>query len=473
MIIHHLNAQSQERTTVAVVGGGVSGLMCARRLSQQGVHVILFDAEPSLGGAILTKPFAGHYIDLGAEAVHISAPQMKELIEELGLSGELITSNLGSSGLWTRRGLRRLPAGVGPSGPRRLRPVLGSGVMSIRGLVRAGLEPLIPRRALIGDIGVGEYVSQRFGRQVVERFVDPILGSLHAGNVHKLSLRALTPELAAIADKGSSVMLSRRGQKSGPPLSFATWPGGLSTLVNRILIDTDVEVQTSTPVESVIKLPNGRYQITETHGKIIEVDAVVFAVPARVTANLIRSLSQNAANILEKIRYASVATVLVAYPLAAARDAQALKATGLLVPSNSGRILKAATFLTTKWPHLANPKYFLMRLSSGRVDEREIEKLEDSELVARLHKDLVDATGISAEPIEYFVQRWPDAMPQLEIGHLELVAKARKELEIYPGVLLAGASYDGLGIAACLRSGERAASACLTTLQSIQNPVQY
>lgn len=473
MIIHHLNAQSQERTTVAVVGGGVSGLMCARRLSQQGVHVILFDAEPSLGGAILTKPFAGHYIDLGAEAVHISAPQMKELIEELGLSGELITSNLGSSGLWTRRGLRRLPAGVGPSGPRRLRPVLGSGVMSIRGLVRAGLEPLIPRRALIGDIGVGEYVSQRFGRQVVERFVDPILGSLHAGNVHKLSLRALTPELAAIADKGSSVMLSRRGQKSGPPLSFATWPGGLSTLVNRILIDTDVEVQTSTPVESVIKLPNGRYQITETNGKIIEVDAVVFAVPARVTANLIRSLSQNAANILEKIRYASVATVLVAYPLAAARDAQALKATGLLVPSNSGRILKAATFLTTKWPHLANPKYFLMRLSSGRVDEREIEKLEDSELVARLHKDLVDATGISAEPIEYFVQRWPDAMPQLEIGHLELVAKARKELEIYPGVLLAGASYDGLGIAACLRSGERAASACLTTLQSIQNPVQY
>lgn len=473
MIIHHLNAQSQERTTVAVVGGGVSGLMCARRLSQQGVHVILFEAEPSLGGAILTKPFAGHYIDLGAEAVHISAPQMKELIEELGLSGELITSNLGSSGLWTRRGLRRLPAGVGPSGPRRLRPVLGSGVMSIRGLVRAGLEPLIPRRALIGDIGVGEYVSQRFGRQVVERFVDPILGSLHAGNVHKLSLRALTPELAAIADKGSSVMLSRRGQKSGPPLSFATWPGGLSTLVNRILIDTDVEMRTSTPVESVKKLPNGRYQITETNGKIIEVDAVVFAVPARVTANLIRSLSQNAANILEKIRYASVATVLVAYPLAAARDAQALKATGLLVPSNSGRILKAATFLTTKWPHLADPKYFLMRLSSGRVDEREIEKLEDSELVARLHKDLVDATGISAEPIEYFVQRWPDAMPQLEIGHLELVAKARKELEIYPGVLLAGASYDGLGIAACLRSGERAASACLTTLQSIQNPVQY
>lgn len=465
LIIRHSNAQSQERPMVAVIGGGVSGLICARRLSQQGVHVTLFEAEPSLGGAIRTTVFAGHHIDLGAEAVHVLAPGMKELINELGLRDELISSNPGSSWLWTRRGLRRLPAGVGPSGPRRLRPVLVSGVMSMRGLIRAGLEPLIPRRALVGDIGVGEYVSQRFGRQVVERFVDPILGSLHAGNVYKLSLRAITPELVAIADKGSSVMLSRRGQKSGPPLSFATWPGGLSTLVNRILIDTDVEVRASTSIESVRKLPNGRYQIAETNGNVIEVDGVVLAVPARVAAQLIRSLSQNAADILERIRYASVATVLVAYRLEAAKEVRALKATGLLVPSSKGRILKAATFLTTKWSHLADPNFFLMRLSSGRADEREIEKLEDSALVARLHSDLVDATGISAEPVEYFVQRWPDAMPQLEIGHLELVAKARAELENYPGVMLAGASYDGLGIAACLRSGERATKACLAALQ--------
>ncbi|MDO8645154.1 MAG: protoporphyrinogen oxidase [Candidatus Planktophila sp.] len=465
LIIHQSNAQSQERPTVAVVGGGVSGLICARRLSHQGVNVTLFEAEPSLGGAIRTRFFAGHHIDLGAEAVHVSAPGMKELISELGLSEKLISSNQGSSWLWTRRGLRRLPAGVGPSGPRRLRPVLTSGVMSMRGLIRAGLEPLIPRRALVGDIGVGVYVSQRFGRQVVERFVDPILGSLHAGNVHKLSLRAITPELATIADTGSSVMMSRRGQKSGPPLSFATWPGGLSTLVNQILIDADVDVRTSTSVESVRKLINGRYQIAEINGNIIEVDAVVLAVPARVAANLIRSLSQNAAHILEKIRFASVATVLVAYPLEVATELRALKATGLLVPSTGGRLLKAATFLTTKWSHFADPQFFLMRLSSGRVDEREIEKLEDAELVARLHNDLVDATGINAEPIEYFVQRWPDAMPQLEIGHLELVVNARNELENYPGVLLAGASYDGLGIAACLRSGERAAALCRSLIK--------
>lgn len=466
LIIRHSNTQTHNHPTVAVVGGGVSGLICARRLSQNGVYVTLFEAEPSLGGAIRTTTFAGHHIDMGAEAVHVLAPGMKELISELGLSDELVSSNPGSSWLWTRRGLRRLPAGVGPSGPRRLRPVLGSGVMSMRGLVRAGFEPLIPRRVLVGDIGVGEYVGQRFGRQVVERFVDPILGSLHAGNVHKLSLRAITPELAAVADSRASVMMSRRGQKSGAPLSFATWPGGLSTLVNRIVVDTDVEVRRSTSVESVRKLSNGRYQVAEINGSVIEVDAVVLAVPAKVAAKLIRSFSQNAADTLGRIRYASVATVLVAYPLDSVKEVRALKATGLLVPSGNGRLLKAATFLTTKWSHLANQNFFLMRLSSGRADEREIEKLEDSALVARLHRDLVDATDISAEPAEYFVQRWPDAIPQLEIGHLELVAKVREELENYPGILLAGASYDGLGIAACLRSGERAAALCLSLIRS-------
>lgn len=462
LIYRPLNANSQGPVTVAVVGGGVSGLICARRLSQQGVQVTLFEAEPFLGGEIRTRTFAGHQIDIGAEAVHIAAPGMMDLIRELDLTETLITSNPGMSWLWTARGLRRLPAGVGPSGPRRLRPVLQSGIMSPRGLLRAALEPLIPRRALHGDIGIGDFVSQRFGRQVVERFIDPVLGSLHAGNVYKLSLRAISPELSAIADSGASVMMSRRGGKSGPPLSFATWVGGLSIFVDRLLAGTDVEVRMSSPVDSVMRLPSGRFQIQEASGVILKVDAVVLAIPARIAAKLIHPLSAKAANTLEQIRYASVATALVAYPRESARNVRALDGTGLLVPSTCNRLLKAATFLTTKWPHLADSNYFLMRLSSGRTDENIIDQLDDSALVARLHSDLIDATGITVEPLQYFVQRWPEAIPQLEIGHLDRIAQVREELESYPGVMLAGSSYEGLGIATCLRSGERAATSCVT-----------
>ncbi|HEY3292686.1 MAG TPA: protoporphyrinogen oxidase [Candidatus Nanopelagicaceae bacterium] len=450
--------------TVAVVGGGISGLMCARRLSQRGVRVILFEASANLGGQIRNAKIAEHDIDLGAEAIHVTAPGMSALINEVGLSGGLIKSNPGTSWLWTERGLQRLPQGVGPSGPRKLGPVLRSRVMTFGGLFRAGLEPLVPRRKLRGDIGVGQYVGKRFGREVVERFVDPVLGSLHAGDVNGLSLRAVTPELAAIADRRRSIMMSRRKQKAGPPLSFATWVGGLTTLTQRMLHDTGVEIRTLSIVESVRALPKGKYSVETARDGATEVDAVVLALPARVAARIVRALSHTAATLLETVRYASVATVIVAYPKSAIEGLKAFKGTGLLVPSSKGRLLKAATFVSTKWSHMEDPDVVFVRLSCGRANEIAIDNLNDAELVAKLHDDLVDATGIKSEPIESYVQRWPNAMPQMEIGHVELIAKIREDLSFFKGIHLAGSSYDGLGIAACLRSGSKAAVAVLSDL---------
>jgi len=416
-----------------------------------------------LGGQIRTATVAGHLIDMGAEAVHTAAPGISALISDLGLADDLITSNPSMSWLWTERGLRRLPAGVGPAGPQRLLPIMNSRMMSIGGLFRAGLEPLVPRRDIGSDIGVGEFVSRRFGRQVVERFVDPLLGSLHAGDVNRLSLRATTPDIAAVADARGSLILKKRGRRNGPTMSFATWVSGLTALVQRMLVDTAIDVRTSTSINSVRATLDGRYELEATNGLVIEADAIVLAVPAKIAADLIRPFSQNAVEMLGHVRYASVATAVVAYPRALVTKVRALTGTGLLVPSSRHRLLKAATFLSTKWPHLIDPTYALVRFSSGRVGEQEIDSLDDAALVARLHNDMQDATGITVKPAEYHVQRWPDAIPQLEVGHLELVAKIRAELKSHPGVTLAGASYDGLGIAACIRSGERAALLCLAS----------
>ena len=244
-------------------------------------------------------------------------------------------------------------------------------------------------------------------------------------------------------------------------MSFTTWVNGLTTLVQRMLVDTAIDVRISTSINSVRATLDGRYELEATNGLVIEADAIVLAVPAKIAADLIRPFSQSAVEMLGHVRYASVATAVVAYPRALATKVRALNGTGLLVPSSKHRLLKAATFLSTKWPHLIDPTYALVRFSSGRVGEQEIDSLDDAALVARLHNDMQDATGITVKPAEYHVQRWPDAIPQLEVGHLELVAKIRAELKCHPGVTLAGASYDGLGIAACVRSGERAAVLCL------------
>jgi oxygen-dependent protoporphyrinogen oxidase len=231
-----------------------------------------------------------------------------------------------------------------------------------------------------------------------------------------------------------------------------------------MLINTGVETRTLTTVESVLALPNGRYEVKTSDSRSDEVDAVVIAVPARLASKIVRPLSHVATSLLEKVRYASVATVIVAYPTSAIEGLKAFKGTGLLVPSSKKRLLKAATFVSTKWSHMEDPNVVLVRLSCGRANEKVLEKLNDADLVSKLHADLVDATGVKAEPLETYVQRWPNAIPQLEIGHVELVSKIREDLAFFKGIHLAGSSYDGLGIAACLRSGSKAAKDCLDDL---------
>ena len=78
-----------------------------------------------------------------------------------------------------------------------------------------------------------------------------------------------------------------------------------------------------------------------------------------------------------------------------------------------------------------------------------------------LHADLATATGIASAPVHTHVRRWPGAMAQLEVGHPTRLAATRAALEAFPGLHIAGAPYDGLGIASCITSGRRAATALL------------
>lgn len=134
----------------------------------------------------------------------------------------------------------------------------------------------------------------------------------------------------------------------------------------------------------------------------------------------------------------------------------AFRANGLLTPSAAGRVLKAATFLSRKWPHLASDELFLVRMSAGRAGEDHLDDLSDDELVDSLHADLADLTGLHTAPHRAVVRRWPATIPQLHVGHREVIASVRERLDGRHRIILAGAAYDGVGIGNCLRSAEAA-----------------
>lgn len=448
---------------VVVLGGGAAGIAAARHLAGAGVQVTLLEAAARVGGCVRTVSFRGDRVDVGAEALFTAAPEPLKLVGDLGLADDLVASRPGITWIAAPRGLRPLPAGVGPAGPTRLGPLLASRLLGPAGLVRAALEPLVPSTATADDSSVGDVLTRRFGRQVVDRIVDPLLGGLHAGDVHRLSLDAATPQLAALLGRHRSILLATRRRRAASPHGFVTLQGGLGRLFEVAAERFVGDLRTGVRARAVVGTgrSSGRYRV-ETGTGDLDADAVVVAVPAGHAGPLLAGLDPEVTPALATVRTASTAVVLLAYPL---REAAlpALRGTGLLIPSTAGRLLKAATFLTTKWPHLS-PPHVLVRASAGRADDPRAARLDDADLVKALVRDLAEVAGFGAAPLARRVVRWDHAMPQLEVGHRQRIHHVRARLGPHPGVALAGASYDGVGVASAIRSGTAAAQQVLTHL---------
>lgn len=450
---------------VAVIGAGISGLVAGRRLAAAGAQVTVLEAAERVGGQLLTTGTAGRSVELGAEAIHTGAPGPLALIEELGLSDRSVAAGTGTTWIWTERGLQPLPNGFGPAGPTRLMPMLRAGVLSPSGALRAGLEPFVRRTAADDDVAVGDYLDRRFGRQVTDRLVDPLLGGLHSGDVRKLSVRSATPQLAMLADRHRSLLLRRRpAAPTGP--TFFTLRGGMASLAERLASSLD-ELRLGTTVTS-LRRADRRIQVRTADGDVLEVDSVVLATPAAAAAGIVGSASPTARAGLQRLRAASVAIAILTYPPGAG-DLPAFGGTGIMVPSTAGRLLKAATFLTTKWPHLDHDGRLLIRASAGRIGDERAGRLDDATLVDRLRAEVSVATGLGDDPEASLVHRWPATMPQLEVGHRTHLRGVTTALaRDLPGVVLAGAPYDGPGLAACVRSGANAAERATGHLEEQQ-----
>ncbi|NUT46599.1 MAG: protoporphyrinogen oxidase, partial [Saccharothrix sp.] len=188
-----------------------------------------------------------------------------------------------------------------------------------------------------------------------------------------------------------------------------------------------------------------------------DVDAVVLATPAPTAARLLAPLAPDAADALDEIPYADVASVVLAYPRQGLH--RALDGTGFLVPPADGRLIVGCTWLPVKWPHLADPSVVLIRCSVGRHGDTRWTEFDDEELVARVHRELTPVLELSAPPSHSSVQRWPRGLPQYTVGHRERLRRIDTALRALPGVHLTGAAYRGVGVAACVADAERTASA--------------
>lgn len=450
---------------IAVIGGGITGLTAAYDLmrNSEGIppQVTVIEAGDRLGGKIRTEPFVGLEVDLGAEALVAWVPAARALCRELGLEEALEVPATSKAYLWTRGRLRAAPDGLVYGVPTSVSAVARSGALSFRGLARAGLDILAPRQPLPPDPSVMQVIGSRVGREVVERLVEPLLGGIYAGRADHLSLEAVAPSLAAAAKQRRSLILGLaslrpdRATPSSPMLVSIT--GGMKRLIERLRQAlVGVTVRTGTQVRAIVPLPDGRYQVQCEPGPPLVVDGALLTAPSWAVAEMTQRMAPALAARLASIAYASVVTVTFGF--AASALPRPFDGSGFLVPRVDGRLLTACTWCTNKWPYFQRSPLLIVRCSAGRYGDIRALELADDALAERLQGELAQATGLSGPPAARVVMRWERAIPQYEPGHHARVAEIESALASWPGMILAGAPYHGMGIASCIQDAARAAA---------------
>ena len=452
----------RSRPRVVIVGGGVSGLATAydihRRVGAE-AQLTLVEAGSRLGGKVVAEQFSGHLVDTGPDAILMRVPAMAALLDELGLSDQIVPQAALGAYIWSRGKLRRIPAGTLFGVPDRLVPLLRSRLLSPAGLARAALDLVLPRRRIPRqDLSIAELVVPRLGRQVFDRLVDPLLGGVHAGRAAELSARSTVPEIDALARKSRSLYLGlRRLRRHAPPASggvvLASLSGGLGRLVAALearLGATDLRLNST--ARRVVR-GGGGYRVELADGTSIGADAVVLATQAFVSALLLADLVPDATTLLEQIPYVDVVTVWLAYPRPAV--SRPLDGTGFLVPPQEGKLLVGCTWSSVKWPDLADDDLVLIRGMVGRRGDRRWLGMDDEALVRAVHAELVEMMGVAANPVDQRIDRWPQAMPQYLVGHRERLDALDAALGELPGLYVTGAAYRGIGLASCVADAGR------------------
>ncbi|MER5812674.1 protoporphyrinogen oxidase [Streptomyces sp. NPDC002033] len=450
--------------SVIVVGGGISGLAAAWQLRGH-ADVTVLESHTKVGGKLRTGTIAGISVDEGAESLMSLRPEAVELAAAVGLGNALCDPAASPTTVWTHGALRPLPPGHVMGVPTDPAALAGTGLLSAEGIARIAAEEGLPAEPLTEDLSVGAYLGARFGREAVDRLVEPLLGGVYAGRADRLSLRAAMPRIAALAEQGGPLLPAlRRMKAAGAPRSGAVAvqgvAGGTGRFPQAVARACGARILTGTTARSLQRLPGDRWRVlamTADGPLTMEADAVVLALPAFAAAELLRPHAPLAEAELAAIPHASTAVITMAFSRPQAHFLP--EGNGFLVPPVDGHLLKAASFLSNKWAwlHDAAPATFVLRASIGRIGEDELLSRPDRHLIRAAIAELHRAVGPMGEPLAARVTRWDRGLPQYGVGHRERVARIREAASKLPGLALCGAAYEGVGVAACVATGRAAA----------------
>jgi len=458
--------------TVVVVGGGITGLCTLHYLKRQAqtnepIRYILAEKNEYLGGKMHTEQEAGFIMETGADSIVARHPGVLDLVKELGFESELVYNETGISYIHTNNELHAIPAGSTFGIPMSMESLQASTLISEEGKQRVLMDAEIPNDQFTKESSIGSFLEYFLGKEIVEKQIAPVLAGVYSGDLYQLSLASTLPYLVDYKNKYGSIMkgfeANREQFEKAANKKFISFRNGLSALIDRLEeLLPEVEFYKNTATTSVQK--NGSlYEVSFSNGETVQADVVVLAVPNNVVRAILKDEEMDPN--LSKFTNASALTMYLGFDIP--DSTLPADGTGFIVSHNSDLVCNASTWTSRKWKHTSANGNLLVRLFYKNNNPRyeELAAMSDEELTRVALEDVKLSLNIEEEPIVVNVSKWIDMMPRYDMAHKAALDALLVDLDSkYPNLYIAGCSYFGVGIGACIANGKTTAEKVLKSL---------
>ncbi|MHC4606729.1 MAG: protoporphyrinogen oxidase [Planctomycetota bacterium] len=445
------------REKVVVIGGGISGLTAAYRLESAGAEVTLVEKDARLGGTIRTCREKDFVIEGGPDSFFTQKPWGLQLCRELGMQDRLTPMSRTGYYIYSGNRLHEGPLGMRLGIPTRIRPVLTTKLLSFRARLRMLMERFASSRSNGADESIASFMMRHFGREVMEKLMEPLMGGIYVAPADRLSIRATFPRLVELereygslikaflseARKRKRARAAKRAGDGRPQGPFLTLRGGMAELVEGVASRLKrTRILTGKGIRGIE--PGCRVHLSDG---TLEADRLLLAVPGPAASELVREFAPELADAIGRIPVVGSATVSLGY-----RESSfpgPLDGTGFVIPRAERCRVLACTWSSRKFPGRAPPGHVLLRCFFGGADDQAAMSLDDDRLIRIARGELAAILGVWDEPVVAKVFRWPTANPIYEVGHAERIRAVEKLCP--PGLHLTGGAFRGIGIPECVR----------------------
>jgi len=450
-------------SNVVIVGGGVSGLATAFRLRRANptLAITVLEARERAGGNVGTEVRDGFRLEIGPNGFLDSKPGMMQLCRDLGLGDRMIAASEGSRKnrfVFVRGRMQKLPGG--------LAALLTTPLLSLRGKWAMLTEPFRRRGNVAGDESIAEFVTRRAGKQAADIFADALVTGIHGGDPAQLSVAAAFPRLPVMEREHGSIIrgfmraakqkrldAEARGEPRPGPARMWSFPEGLGVVVESLVRELGASLRLNTAVQRIERDTSGqRWLVRGSDGESWPAEAVVLTSPAYAQAETLSELDPALASELAAITYNRIGVVLLGYRQADVPGS--LDGFGYIAPQNTRRDVLGVQWCSSIFPDRAPPGMVLWRALVGGVHRGELLDGSDEQLRQVVHDEMRATMGVRGEPAFTHIVRWPRAIPQYVVGHLDRVQRMEAAAGKHRGLFLTGNAFHGIALNDCASQAE-------------------